>query len=356
MAKDHYKTLGIDKSANSDEVKKAFRKLAHKYHPDKKEGDEAKFKEVNEAYTVLSDQKKRAQYDQFGSGFDGGQGGQAGGFGGFDFSQFNQGGTGNGFEFDMGDIFGNVFNQGRGKQQRGRDIQVDIDMTFKESIFGVERKIKLNKLSECNTCDGSGAETGSKQNTCSTCKGQGKVREVKQSFLGQFATEKECDQCFGSGKIPEKKCKDCAGSRFRRQDSEIKVKIPAGMENGEMVRLNGGGESVSGGSEGDLYIKIHVQSDKRFIKDGYNLIHILDVKLTDAMLGTSIKLETLDGDIKLKIPAGVSHGETLRVKGKGVPMRNGSRGDIMVKIKLNIPKKLSRTAKKAIEELRKEGL
>ena len=354
MSNDYYKTLGVDKSASEDEVKKAFRKLAHKYHPDKKDGDEARFKEVNEAYTVLSDKQKRAQYDQFGSGFAGGAGG-AGGFGGFDFSQYAQGAQNGGFEFNVGDIFGDIFG-GRGqKQKRGRDIQVDIDLNFKESIFGVERAIQLNKLSECSTCTGSGAESGSKLNTCVRCSGAGKVREVKQSFLGQFATESICDDCNGKGKTPEKKCKDCGGAGLRKENKELKVNIPAGIENGEMVRLSGAGEAILGGVSGDLYIKIHVASDNKFIKDGYNLIHIHDVKLTDAMLGAKYTLETLDGDINLKIPAGVSHGEVLRVKGKGVPY-SGTRGDLMVKIKLNIPKKLSRAAKKAIEELRKEGL
>lgn len=355
MAQDYYKTLGVDKSASQDEIKKAFRKLAHKYHPDKKDGDEAKFKEVNEAYTVLSNEKKRAQYDQFGSGFAGGQAG-AGGFGGFDFSQFQQGAQGGGFEFNVGDIFGDIFNQGGRRSKRGRDIQVDLDLTFKESVFGAEKKIKINKVSECSVCKGSGAEPGSKLDTCTTCKGQGKVREVKQSFLGQFATERPCDECHGSGKIPEKKCKDCGGIGIRKQNTEMNVKIPAGIENGEVVRLSNAGEAIQGGNPGDLYIKIHVSKDEKFMKDGYNLVHIHEVKLTDAMLGTTEKLETLDGEIKLKIPAGVSHGETLRVRGKGVPMPNGSRGDIMVRIKINIPRKLSRKAKKAIEELKKEGL
>jgi molecular chaperone DnaJ len=365
MAKDYYETLGIDKKASKDDVKKAFRTLAHKYHPDKKTGDDAKFKEINEAYSILSDDGKRAQYDQFGStgpssGFGGGQGGGFGGagFGDFDFSQFTQGGQGGNFEFDFGDIFGSAFGGGNTRRQakRGRDISIDIELTFEESIFGVERTVLLNKVSKCDHCSGTGAEKGSEMSTCSTCNGNGQVREVKRTFFGQFETTATCEVCHGSGKVPKVKCSVCHGHGVLKKESEIKVKIPAGIDSGEMVRLTGGGEAISGGQTGDLYIKIHVKKHPLFKKDGQNLVMDLKVKLTDALLGGEMNLETLDGSLNLKIPEGVTHGEILRVKGKGVPNDRGSRGDILIRVSVTMPKKLSKEAKKAIETLKEEGV
>lgn len=359
MKKDYYEILGVQKNAPKEEIKKAFRNLAHKYHPDKKTGDDAKFKEINEAYSVLSDDQKRAQYDQFGSagpnqGFGGG-GGQ--GFGGFDFSQFTQGGTGNGFEFDFSDIFGDVFGGGGRKQaKRGRDISVDIELSFEESIFGVERTMLLNKVSKCDTCAGTGAEKGSEQVTCNICNGKGSVREIKRSFFGQFESTSTCDNCHGTGKIPKTKCKSCHGQGILKKETEIKVKIPAGIESGEMIRLSGAGEAIAGGQSGDLYIKVYVKKHPTFRKEGQNLVMELGVKLTDALLGGEETIHTLDGDIKLKIPEGVTHGEILRVKNKGVPSERGGRGDILIKISILIPKKLSREARKTIESLKKEGL
>ena len=358
MSKDYYNLLGVDKKASKDDIKKAFRTLAHKYHPDKKTGDDTKFKEINEAYSVLSDDQKRAQYDQFGQvGAGGFGGGQSGGFGDFDFSQFTQGGGGNGFEFDFGDIFGDVFGGGRRAQaKRGRDISIDQELSFEESIFGVERTVLLNKVSKCEVCSGTGAEKSSEMVTCSTCNGKGSLREVKRTFFGQFETNKTCDTCGGLGKVPKVKCHACYGKGILKKESEIKVKIPAGIENGEMIRLSGGGEAVAGGTTGDLYIKIYVKKHNIFRKEGHNLVTELPVKLTDALLGGEVSLKTLDGDIKVRIPEGVVHGEILRIKGKGVPIDKNHRGDILIKISLSIPKKLSREAKKLIEELKKEGI
>lgn len=358
MKKDYYETLGVDKKASKDDIKKAFRTLAHKYHPDKKTGDDAKFKEINEAYSILSDDQKRAQYDQFGqagpSGFGGGQGG---GFGDFDFSQFTQGGTGNGFEFDFGDIFGDVFGGGRRSQaKRGRDISIDQELSFEESIFGIERTVLLNKVSKCEVCSGTGAEKGSDLTTCNTCNGKGSLREVKRTFFGQFETNTVCETCQGTGKIPKIKCSACYGKGILKKESEIKVKIPAGIENGEMIRLTGGGEAILGGTTGDLYIKIYVKRHPVFRKEGHNLVMDLGVKLTDALLGGEVGVKTLDGDIKVRIPEGVSHGEILRVKGKGVPTDKSHRGDILIKINLALPKKLSKEARKTIEQLKQEGL
>ncbi len=358
--KDYYEILGVDKKAPKEEIKKAFRTLAHKYHPDKKTGDDAKFKEINEAYSVLSDDAKRSQYDQFGSagpnsGF-GGFGGQGGGFDGFDFSQFTQG-NGQGFEFDFGDIFGDVFGGGRRAQaKRGRDISIDLELSFEDSVFGVERTVLLNKVSKCVTCNGSGAEKGSSLITCSTCNGKGSIREVKRTFFGQFESTTTCNICHGSGKIPESKCQTCKGQGIYKKETEIKVKIPAGIDNGEMIRLTGGGEAVSGGTTGDLYIKIYVKKHPLFRKDGANLVMDLGVKLSDALLGGEHNVSTLDGDIKLKIPEGVTHGEILRIKGRGVPQNKNQRGDILVKINIALPKKLSREARKIIESLKNEGI
>ncbi len=358
MKKDYYEILGVDKKAGKDEIKRAFRTLAHKYHPDKKTGDDAKFKEINEAYSVLSDDQKRAQYDQFGSAGPnmGGFGGQGAGFEGFDFSQFTQGANG-GFEFDFGDIFGDVFGGGGRRQtKRGRDISIDTELTFEESIFGVERKVLLNKVSKCDTCGGTGAERGSEMITCVKCNGKGSIREVKRTFFGQFETAATCDMCRGSGKVPKNKCHICRGEGVLKKETEIKVNIPAGIENGEMIRLSGGGEAVSGGQSGDLYIKIYVKKHPIFKKEGVNLVMDLGVKLTDALLGGEEIIKTLDGDIKVKVPEGVSHGEILRVKGKGVPIEKHHRGDLLIKIHVDLPKKLSKDVRKKIEDLKKEGL
>ncbi|MES3004688.1 MAG: molecular chaperone DnaJ [Patescibacteria group bacterium] len=354
--KNYYEILGVDKKASKDEIKKAFRTLAHKHHPDKKSGDDAKFKEINEAYSILSDDKKRQQYDTYGSaGPSGGFGGGNGGFDGFDFSQFTQGGNG-GFEFDFGDIFGDVFGGGRKQQQkRGRDISVDIELSFDEAVFGVERTVLINKVSKCATCTGTGAEKGTAMDTCGKCNGKGSIREVKRTFFGQFESTSVCDVCNGLGKVPKVKCKDCHGHGVLKKESEIKIKIPPGIENGEMMRLSGAGEAVAQGIPGDLYIKVHVKKHPHFKKDGFNLVMDLPVKLTDALLGATVSLDTLDGQIDLKVPEGVSHGEILRVKGKGIPFEKGSRGDILIRVAILLPKKLSKSAKKAIEDLKNEG-
>ncbi len=355
--KDYYQTLGIDKKASKDEIKKAFRTLAHKYHPDKKTGDDAKFKEINEAYSILSDDQKRAQYDQFGSaGPNMGGGGFGGGFEGFDFSQFTQGNA-NGFEFDFGDIFGDVFGGGgRRQSKRGRDISIDIEISFEDSVFGVERTVLLNKVSKCDTCSGTGGEKGSEQITCTKCNGKGNIREVKRTFFGQFESQTTCETCHGSGKVPKNKCSTCHGEGVLKRETEIKVKIPAGIESGEMIRLSGAGEAMASGQAGDLYIKIYVKKHAFFRKENADLVMDLPVKLSSALLGGESVIKTLDGDITLKIPEGLKHGEILRIKGKGVALDRGQRGDILVKTSIIMPNKLSKDVRKTIEELRNEGL
>ncbi len=359
--KDYYETLGIQKGASKDEIKKAFRALASKYHPDKKTGDEAKFKEISEAYSVLGDDKKRAEYDTYGKSYANGgfQGNQQnwGGFGGF------QGGfQGANVEFDLNDIFenfGDVFGggmRGQKRQARGHDISVDIELNFNESVFGTARTLKLMKNGTCTTCKGSGAKAGTEMTTCTTCNGNGRVRETRQSILGQFATVRECADCKGTGKMPKHKCPDCAGFGVRRMEDVIEIKIPAGIENGEMIRMTGRGEAVQGGITGDLYVKIHVENHHTIKRDSDNLTTTIRIKLTDALLGTTLPIETLDGSVNIKIPEGVKHGEMLRIKGKGVPIEGSSRGDFIVKVQIDLPQKLSRAAKKLIEELKKEGI
>lgn len=360
MAKDYYETLGVSKSASKDEIKKAFHKMAHKYHPDKNKGDDSKFKEVNQAYQTLSDDQKRAQYDRFGAdgpqGFNPGAGAQ-GGFGGFDFSGFQNGGA----EFDMGDlgdIFGDFFGGGRGRQsaRRGRDISTEIDLSFEDSIFGVTRTILLSKQSVCDICNGTGGKPGTKVDTCKICNGNGQVREMKRSILGTFETRKTCDTCHGSGKVPTEKCSECHGKGVRNKQEEIELKIPAGINGGEMLRMTGMGEAVQGGQAGDLYIKVNVMSHSIFKRDGLNLTMDLPIKLTDALLGMTYNLKTLEGNmVEVKIPEGINHGELLRVRGKGAPSTRG-RGDIILRIQIQMPKKLSRKSKEVIEKLKEEGI
>jgi len=358
MAKDYYKTLGVEKNASKEEVKKAFHKLAHKYHPDKQGGDEAKFKEINEAYQILSDDNKRAQYDRFGEGdFAGSDAGRAHGFdfSGFDFSGQN----GEGFQFDLGDIFGDLFGGGGGQTQtkRGRDISVDIQLSFKEAIFGTERQILLTKISACAACQGSGAEPKSQMRKCAVCEGKGQVKETRRSIFGTFQSARVCETCFGRGEVPEKKCATCHGVGVINRQESIKVAIPSGIDNGEMIRLTGQGEATPGGQTGDLYVKIHVERDPTFKRLGNDLAMELKVKLTEAILGAEEVIETLDGRLTLKIPAGLSYGEILRVKEKGIPIRNSRRrGDLLVRVVFTTPGKLSKKAKQNFEDLRAEGL
>jgi len=375
--KDYYKTLGVDKSASKDEIKKAFRKLAHEHHPDKTKNDPAssqKFKEASEAYSVLSDDSKRQQYDTYGSagpggagfsgasGFGGFNGGQ--GFGGFDFSGFQQG-NGQGFEFDLGDIFGEFFggrasthrsSGGRRAEERGHDISVDLLISFEESIFGVEKDLLVTKASKCLTCNGSGAEKGTSMKKCDNCGGKGRINEVKRSFFGAVNTTRICDHCYGQGQIPTEKCSTCHGLGVKERAQEISVKIPAGIEDGQSMRLTGMGEAIPFGVSGDLYVKVHVKPHAHIRKEGNNLVTELKIKLTQAILGGDIILKSLDGDLIVSIPESTNNGDVLRIKSKGVPHGDGRRGDLFIKIAVEMPRKLSKEAKKAVEELKKEGI
>jgi len=377
--KDYYNVLGIDKKATKDDIKKAFRKLAHKYHPDKGNGgtDEAKFKEITEAYSILSDDKKRREYDTYGQAFAGSgpsaDSGQAGNpFGGFDFSQFQgQGspfGTGfgnGGVEFDFGDIFGDMFGGRSGSSRttaRGRDISIDLEIPFKDAIFGTTRTVLIAKVSSCKTCNGTGANPGTELEKCTTCNGSGRIHETRNSILGQFTSVRACTVCDGSGKIPKEKCSECKGHGTLRREEEITINIPAGIDNGEMIRLPGQGEAVKtlaghAGTAGDLYAKIHVKPHSTFRREGPNLIMDFPVKITDAILGTTASIEILEGKtLEVKIPPMKRAEELLRVAGKGVPLGGARRGDLIIRLEVALPNKLSSKAKKSIEDLKTEGL
>ena len=359
MDKDYYTILGVERGASQEDIKKSFRKLAHQYHPDKKGGDEQKFKEINEAYSILSDDKKRAEYDAYGKVFGGGGGG-AGGSGTWqDFQGFGGFGA-QGFEnVDIGDIFGEFFGGGRSsaRARRGRDISMGMEIDFIDAIYGAKKDILLNKTSQCHACNGSGAEADTVMVKCESCNGQGKIHETRQSLLGTFSTVRECGQCHGRGENPKELCSKCRGSGITKGQVELSVRIPAGINEGEMIRLTGAGEAIPQGAPGDLYIKVNIRPHKTYRREGDNLVMDLNIKLTDALLGSDYTISSLHGqEISVKVPPGVTVGEVLRLKGKGVPVEGRKVGDILIKLHIQMPKKLSRTAKKLIDELRDEGL
>jgi len=345
----------VPKGATKEEIKKAYRKLAHKHHPDKNGGTDDKFKEISEAYSVLSDEKKRAEYDTYGRVFSGGQGpsGQGGSAPGWDF-----GGFGGASNFDLNDIFETFFGGGaaQGRAKRGRDISIDLEISFEEAVFGVERSVLISKIAVCDKCGGNGAEPGTDTKKCSYCQGKGKVHETRKSFFGSFTSLRECDKCGGKGNIPSKKCSACRGNGVMPKREEIKITVPSGIEDGEMIKLAGAGEAAANGIPGDLYVKIHVLPHPVFRRSGRDIVMDLDVKISDALLGAEKEIKIFDKSIKLKIPAGIDSGEVLRAKGLGMPQPSGTRGDLLIKIMVRTPKKISRKAKKLIEELKEEGL
>ncbi len=359
--KDYYKILGVEKSASADEIKKAFKKAAMQHHPDRPGGNEAKFKEVNEAYQVLSDAEKRQRYDQFGSDFE-----QQGGFGqGANWedimSQFRGGGAQGGFsggDFgDFGDIFGDLFGQSRSRgPARGRDIQVDVEIDFKQAAFGVEKEISLRKQNKCDVCNGSGGEPGSKMETCATCNGRGQVTQTQRTFLGAMQSVVVCGDCHGTGKKPSKKCKHCGGSGIVNSNSNIKIKIPAGIDNGQSIRLDGQGEAAPhGGANGSLYVRVRIKPLAGFVREGYDVYTEEEISYPQAVLGDKIEVETLDEKVKLLVPEGVESGQLIRIKNKGIQhLERNIRGDHYVKIKIRVPKKVSKEVRKKLEELKGE--
>jgi len=354
MAKNYYDILGVEKKATKEDIKKAFRKLAQKHHPDKG-GDEAKFKEITEAYATLADERKRREYDSYGQTFAGG-----GPTGGFDFNGFQGAG---GVEFDLGDLFGefgDIFGgaaRGGRRVRRGRDISIDVEVSFKESILGGKRSVLITKVGKCDTCDGTGAKTGVGMETCKSCNGAGKIHETRNSPLGAFTSVRACPSCDGVGQVPKEKCKTCSGHGLLRKEEEIKIEIPKGIDAGEMIRMPGRGEAAKGGIPGDLYVKVHVHPHPVFRKDGMNLVMHLPIKLTDALLGSTVSVTTIEDKVlEVKVPAMAKAEETLRLRGKGVTYPEGGAGDLLIRVSVALPKKLTGKAKKVIEELKAEGL
>jgi molecular chaperone DnaJ len=374
MSKDYYNILGVSKESSDDEIKRAYRKLAHKHHPDKQGGDEAKFKEINEAYQVLSDKKKRQQYDQFGQTFEQAQSQGQGGFSGFegfrDFSSFANGfgfdfgsnrTNGGGFEDIFSDIFGAAGFSGRsGATQRqpvGSDIEMDTEITFEEMAKGTEKEFDVYKKIICDKCGGTGAE-GKETKTCPTCQGSGKVQRAARSIFGTFTQVTACPECQGKGNIPKTKCKKCGGDGVVRDYQRVKINIPAGIENGQTVRIEGYGEAPNGGGRsGDLYLTIHVKPHGRFVRKGVNVQSKETISFSQAILGDKISVETIDGPIKMKIPQGIQSGTYLKIRGKGISrMRGFGRGDHLIEIFVRTPEKLSYRQKELIKQLKEEGL
>lgn len=368
MPKDYYEILGVAKNASPDEVKRAYRKLAQQYHPDKG-GDAQKFKEVNEAYQVLSDPQKRAQYDRFGAGFE--QARAGGGFSGFDgfrdFSSYAEAFGNNGsFDFgNLGDIFEEVFNvsgsrsqRGGGHKQRGQDVAIDAEITLEEVARGAEKEFELYEGVVCSRCGGSGAEPGSTLKECPRCKGRGQIRETTRAGFFSFSQTSICPECGGLGRKPEKICSKCGGDGRTKEYKKIMVKIPAGIQDGQVISLRAQGEAGTRGSTpGDLYLTIHTRPHKLFRRKGDDLYYDAEISFTQASLGDKIEMPTLDGIIDLQIPEGIESGTLIRLRNKGMPrLQEKGRGDLLVKIKIRTPKKLSRAQKELIERLKKEGL
>lgn len=354
--RDYYEVLGIPKGSSEKEIKKAYRKLAKKYHPDvnKDDGAEKSFREVQEAYEILSDTSKRSAYDQYGhAGTEGFNPGGAGGFSGFDF---NQGGA----PFDMGDIFGSFFGGGfggfsneRGRDLRGSDLRYKIRLDFMEAIKGGDFEIRVDRDIECDRCDGSGSDTG-KTKTCDVCKGQGRVQRVQQSILGQMAFVTECSTCHGTGSVPEKLCTKCDGNGVIGSTEKVKVKIPKGAYDGMVLRFRGSGSAGKGGHEsGDLFIELEVEPHDKFERREYDIYSDEHIGVKVAVLGDTVEVDTVDGVVKLKIPAGTQPGTIFRIKGKGANVLGNEerRGDQYVRIVVDIPKKLSKQERRLWEEM-----
>ncbi|HCC23644.1 TPA: molecular chaperone DnaJ [Candidatus Falkowbacteria bacterium] len=362
MAKDYYKILGVEKNASQEEIKKAFRKKAHEFHPDKPTGDEAKFKEVNEAYQILGNEEKRKQFDQFGDAAFSGQGFGGTGMNWDDFRrQARQGGGGAqnvNFDFgDLGDIFGDIFGfggsrRGASRAQHGADIQMTLNLEFKEAVFGVKKDIRVSRHVKCSHCHGNMAEPGTPIKTCGTCGGAGQVIQMRRTMLGQFQTASACPECGGEGKLVETKCSVCFGVGVVQDDSRLDVSIPAGVESGMTLRVPGQAHAgINGGQPGDIYLQLRVKKDLRFTRDGFDIFVEKNISMVQAALGSSIEVETLEEPIELKIPAGTQPDSKFRLKSKGVPkMNTGGRGEMYVVIKVEVPKRLSRKQKKILEE------
>lgn len=357
--KDYYAILGVGKNASKEEIKKSFHKLAHQYHPDKKGGDEKKFKEINEAYQVLSNDSKRAQYDQFGQTFDNAGSGQ--GFSGFDFGGFSRGFGSGGFEFDLNDIFSDFFGHAHPRtstrrKPKGSDIEVDIEISLEEAFSGVERQISLRKYVECDRCAGTRKEPGTNLKTCAKCNGRGEIRREQRMVFGVFTQVSDCTECAGEGKIPETKCSKCKGFGMIYKTDTINVRIPAGVRSGEVIEFSGKGEMGKGGA-GNLYVRILVKAHHYFERQGEDIYSDVEISMPQAALGDTIKVRTIDGEYFAKIPGGFQSGGMIKLINKGMVRLNKSgRGDHYLRITVKTPEKPSKRAKELFEELKKEGI
>ncbi len=354
--RDYYEVLGVGKTASDDEIKKAFRKLAVKYHPDKEGGDETKFKEANEAYEVLKDKQKRQRYDQFGhAGVGGASGG--GSAGGNPFEGFNFNGQDINFDFGGGGAFGDIFSQffGGGQQTygptKGRDVETRVTLEFEEAVFGKEVNLSLNLDDECSHCKGTTVEPGHDMKTCPTCKGAGQQVRVMNTMFGPIQQAVTCPECKGKGKIPEMVCTKCHGSGVERREQTVKVKIPAGIDDGATIRLREHGEAIGGGAKGDLYVHIRVKAHKKFTREGDLILSEEHIDMVNAALGTEIDVETVDGTVTMKIPAGTQSGTDFKLSNHGVPHLNrDSRGAHIVSILVDTPTKLSKKQRELLEQ------
>lgn len=353
--RDYYEVLGVSKGASDDEIKKAYRKLAKKYHPDMNPGDkeaEAKFKEVNEAYSILSDKEKRARYDQFGhAGVDPnyGAGGPGGGFGGFDMG-----------DIDLGDIFGSFFGGGfggfggsgqrRNGPQKGESLRANLTITFEEAAFGCEKEINLNRTEECDACHGSGCEPGTTAETCPDCRGTGVVRVQQRTGGFAFSSTAPCSRCRGTGKIIHSPCKSCGGSGSVKKSKRITVTIPAGIDDGQAISLRGQGNAgKNGGPAGDLIVGVRVKPHPQFRRDGTTVLYEQPVSFFQAAMGAELEIPTIDGKVKYTLPAGTQPGTTFRLRGKGIPeLRGRDRGDQYVTVRVQVPTSLNSEQKEAL--------
>lgn len=360
--KDYYEVLGVSKDASADEIKKAFRRKAIEYHPDKQGGDEAKFKEINEAYEVLKDSSKRQRYDQFGHAGVGGNGASGGdpfsGFGGF-------GGAGQEMHFDFGDMgLGDIFNSffgggtgGRTRQraQRGRDVETSVDISFEDAVFGTETDLKLELEDSCSHCKGTTVEPGHELKTCDQCKGSGQVITVARTVFGNIQQASVCPKCRGKGKVPEKACTNCGGKGTERKRQVVRLKIPAGIDDGSTIRLREHGEAVANGPKGDLYVNVRVKPHKKFTREGDLILSEEVVSMIDAALGTELEVETVDGPIKMKIPAGTQSGTDFKLSGHGVPhLKKDTRGAHIVTIHVETPTNLSKKQRELLKSFQNE--
>lgn len=362
MAKDYYETLGVSKDASAEEIKKAYRQLAKKYHPDRNKGDETaaqQFKEVNEAYQVLSDDTKRKQYDMYGSAEPGAGGFGGGGFGGFDFGG-SGGFRGHGFEGFQGfsDIFEQMFgtsmrdaSRSRGPQQ-GASLRASLRLTFEEAAFGTTKEISLTHTVVCEACGGSGAKPGTGRHTCPTCNGSGEIRTQSNTLFGSVVNVEECPTCHGEGTIPDETCEACGGKGFEQKTEKISLDIPAGVDDGQTISVRGKGNAgVNGGPPGDLIVFLTVKPSKQFARVGYDLYIDLTINMIQATLGDEVEVPTLDGAVRYKVPEGTQPGTVFRLKGKGIKHLHSNRiGDLFVRVNVNIPKRLPERQKKMLRD------